>query len=162
MKLVNHTKFFFASLLIYLATSQIVFAQVKDSKIPDNLNIFLGGLKPNFKIANGLGTANDEGSFLFISHSDGEQKFDKFIPSIEADLFYKNKDKDFLGYGFNVEGFSGEKNNNYSFAHSFLDILPFTLFIGTYTFRESPTILNLDGVNSNNPDVILKGKVLTN
>lgn len=126
MKLINHTKFFFASLLIYLATSQIVFAQVKDSKIPDNLNIFLGGLKPNFKIANGLGTANDEGTFLFISQSDGEQKFDKFIPSIEANLFYKNKDKDFLGYGFNVEGFSGEKNNSYSFAHSFLDILPFT------------------------------------
>lgn len=95
MKLVNYTKFFVASLLIYLATSQIVFAQVKDSQTPDNLNIFAGGLKPNFKIANGLGTANDQVTFLFISHSDGEQKFDKFIPSIEADLFYKKKIKIF-------------------------------------------------------------------
>jgi hypothetical protein len=141
MKLVNYTKFFVASLLIYLATSQIVFAQVKDSQTPDNLNIFAGGLKPNFKIANGLGTANDQVTFLFISHSDGEQKFDKFIPSIEADLFYKKKDKDFLGYGFNVEGFSGEKNNSYSFAHSFLDILPFT-------GAKSPGMLTTDGTTS--------------
>jgi hypothetical protein len=126
MKIINQIKFFIVSLFIYLATSQIVFAQIKDSKTQDNLNIFLGGLKPNFKIANGLGTSNNEVTFLHISQSDGEQKFDKLIPSIEADLFYKNKDKDFLGYGFNVEGFSGEKNNSYSFQHSFLDILPFT------------------------------------
>jgi hypothetical protein len=57
------------------------------------------------------------GSFQHITQPTGDQqKFDSFGPALEANIYYKNKQENILGFGFLVNGFKGTNKESFNYS----------------------------------------------
>ena len=84
-------------------------------------------------------------SFQHITQPTGDQqKFDNFAPALEANIFYKNKSENTIGFGFLVNGFRGTSKDSFNYSTTvgshgsaaadivfrdgieFLDVMPIT------------------------------------
>ena len=145
MKLINQLKTFFLSLIFFTIFTSFLHAQTKDPVTTDSLSIFGGTAYNNFKVSSGIGLSTNYGSYQHITQPTGDQqKFDNFAPAIEANIFYKNKSENTLGFGFLVNGFRGTSKDSYNYlttvgSHGsvagdltlssgieFLDVMPIT------------------------------------
>lgn len=103
--------------LISLSFSSFLKAQIKDPITSNSVNLFGGAAYTNFKVASGIGLAVDYNSFQFITQPEGDQqKFDKFIPALQANIFYKNKSDNTLGFGFLIDGVKGTNKNSFNYS----------------------------------------------
>ena len=145
MKLIKQLKNFFLSLIFFTIFTSFLHAQTKDPVTPDTLSIFGGTAYNNFKVSSGIGLSTNYGSFQHITQPTGDQqKFDNFAPALEANIFYKNKSENTLGFGFLVNGFRGTSKDSYNYSTTvdshgslagslafgsgveFLDVMPIT------------------------------------
>jgi hypothetical protein len=56
-------------------------------------------------------------SFQHITQPTGDQqKFDNFAPALEANIFYKNKSENTIGFGFLVNGFRGTNKDSFDYS----------------------------------------------
>jgi hypothetical protein len=56
-------------------------------------------------------------SFQHITQPTGDQqKFDNFAPALEANIFYKNKSENTIGFGFLVNGFRGTNKDSFNYS----------------------------------------------
>ena len=117
MKFIKQLKTFFLSLIIFANLTVILNAQTKDPIIPDSLKIFGGTAYNNFEVASGIGLSTNYGSFQHITQPTGDQqKFDSFGPALEANIYYKNKQENILGFGFLVNGFKGTNKESFNYS----------------------------------------------
>jgi hypothetical protein len=83
-------------------------------------------------------------TFQHITQPTGDQqKFDNFAPALEANIFYKNKSENTIGFGFLVNGFRGTSKDSFNYSTTvgshgsvaadidaggveFLDVMPIT------------------------------------
>lgn len=144
MNLIKMLKNFFLSLIVFSNFTLILNAQTRDALIPNNLNIFGGTAYNNFEVASGIGLSTNYNSFQHITQPTGDQqKFDSFGPALEANIYYKNKSENILGFGFLVNGFKGTNKESFNYSTTvgshgsdagdinstgteFLDVMPIT------------------------------------
>lgn len=117
MNLIKMLKNFFLSLIVFSNFTLILNAQTRDALIPNNLNIFGGTAYNNFEVASGIGLSTNYNSFQHITQPTGDQqKFDSFGPALEANIYYKNKSENILGFGFLVNGFKGTNKESFNYS----------------------------------------------
>lgn len=117
MNLIKMLKNFFLSLIVFSNFTLILNAQTRDALIPDSLNIFGGTAYNNFEVASGIGLSTNYNSFQHITQPTGDQqKFDSFGPALEANIYYKNKSENILGFGFLVNGFKGTNKESFNYS----------------------------------------------
>ena len=117
MNLIKILKNFFLSLIVFSNFTSILNAQTRDALIPNSLNIFGGTAYNNFEVASGIGLSTNYGSFQHITQPTGDQqKFDSFGPALEANIYYKNKSENILGFGFLVNGFKGTNKESFNYS----------------------------------------------
>ena len=117
MKLIKQLKNFFLSLIFFSIFTSFLHAQTKDPITPDTLSIFGGTAYNNFKVSNGIGLSVNHSSFQHITQPTGDQqKFDNFTPALEANIFYKNKSENTIGFGFLVNGFRGTNKDSFNYS----------------------------------------------
>jgi len=117
MKLIKQLKTFFLSLIFFTIFTSFLHAQTKDPITPDTLSIFGGTAYNNFKVSSGIGLSTNYGSFQHITQPTGDQqKFDNFAPALEANIFYKNKSENTIGFGFLVNGFRGTNKDSFDYS----------------------------------------------
>lgn len=117
MKFTKQLKFFFFIIVFYTTFTPFLNAQIKDPATPDNLSIFGGTAYNNFKVSSGIGLSVNYGSFQHITQPTGDQqKFDNFSPALEANIFYKNKSENTIGFGFLVNGFRGTNKDSFDYS----------------------------------------------
>jgi len=117
MKLIRHLKIFFLSLFFFTIFTSFLHAQTKDLVTPDTLNIFGGTAYNNFEVSSGIGLSTNYGTFQHITQPTGDQqKFDNFAPALEANIFYKNKSENTIGFGFLVNGFRGTSKDSFNYS----------------------------------------------
>lgn len=117
MKLIKKSKIFFLSLIFFTIFAPFLNAQTKDPVTPDTLSIFGGTAYNNFKVSSGIGLSTNYSSFQHITQPTGDQqKFDNFAPALEANIFYKNKSENTLGFGFLVNGFRGTNKDSFNYS----------------------------------------------
>ena len=117
MKLIKQLKNFFLSLIFFSIFTSFLHAQTKDPITPDTLSIFGGTAYNNFKVSNGIGLSVNYSSFQHITQPTGDQqKFDNFTPALEANIFYKNKSENTIGFGFLVNGFRGTNKDSFNYS----------------------------------------------
>ena len=117
MKLIKKSKIFFLSLIFFTIFAPFLNAQTKDPVTPDALSIFGGTAYNNFKVSSGIGLSTNYSSFQHITQPTGDQqKFDNFAPALEANIFYKNKSENTLGFGFLVNGFRGTNKDSFNYS----------------------------------------------
>ena len=145
MKLIKQLKAFFLSLIFFTIFTSFLHAQTKDPATPDTLSIFGGTAYNNFKVSSGIGLSTNYASFQHITQPTGDQqKFDNFAPALEANIFYKNKSENTIGFGFLVNGFRGTSKDSFNYSTTvgshgsaaadivfrdgieFLDVMPIT------------------------------------
>jgi hypothetical protein len=145
MKLIRQLKTFFLSLFFFTIFTSFLHAQTKDPITPDTLSIFGGTAYNNFKVSSGIGLSTNYGTFQHITQPTGDQqKFDNFAPALEANIFYKNKSENTIGFGFLVNGFRGTSKDSFNYSTTvgshgsaaadidvrtgieFLDVMPIT------------------------------------
>jgi len=145
MKLIKQLKAFFLSLIFFTIFTSFLHAQTKDPATPDTLNIFGGTAYNNFKVSSGIGLSTNYVTFQHITQPTGDQqKFDNFAPALEANIFYKNKSENTIGFGFLVNGFRGTSKDSFNYSTTvgshgsaaadifsgegveFLDVMPIT------------------------------------
>jgi hypothetical protein len=145
MKLIRRLKTFFLSLVFFTIFTSFLHAQTKDPITPDTLSIFGGAAYNNFKVSSGIGLSTNYSSFQHITQPTGDQqKFDNFAPALEANIFYKNKSENTIGFGFLINGFRGTNKDSFdysttvgshgssdaaditSFGWEYLDVMPIT------------------------------------
>ena len=144
MKLIKQLKNFFLSLIFFTLFASFLHAQTKDPATPDTLSIFGGAAYNNFKVSSGIGLSVNHSSFQHITQPTGDQqKFDNFTPALEANIFYKNKSENTIGFGFLINGFRGTNKDSFDYSttvgsHSsdaadlnsdgreFIDVMPIT------------------------------------
>jgi hypothetical protein len=117
MKLIRRLKTFFLSLVFFTIFTSFLHAQTKDPITPDTLSIFGGTAYNNFKVSSGIGLSTNYGSFQHITQPTGDQqKFDNFAPTLEANIFYKNKSENTTGFGFLINGFRGTNKDSFDYS----------------------------------------------
>lgn len=117
MKLIRQLKTFFLSLFFFTIFTSFLHAQTKDPITPDTLSIFGGAAYNNFKVSSGIGLSTNYSSFQHITQPTGDQqKFDNFAPALEANIFYKNKSENTIGFGFLVNGFRGTNKDSFDYS----------------------------------------------
>jgi len=117
MKLIKQLKAFFLSLIFFTIFTSFLHAQTKDPATPDTLSIFGGTAYNNFKVSSGIGLSTNYSSFQHITQPTGDQqKFDNFAPALEANIFYKNKSKNTIGFGFLINGFRGTNKDSFDYS----------------------------------------------
>ena len=117
MKLIKQLKTFFLSLIFFTIFTSFLHAQTKDPATPDTLSIFGGTAYNNFKVSSGIGLSTNYGSFQHITQPTGDQqKFDNFAPALEANIFYKNKSENTIGFGFLINGFKGTNKDSFDYS----------------------------------------------
>jgi hypothetical protein len=117
MKLIEHLKIFFLSLIFFTIFTSFLHAQSKDPITPDTLSIFGGTAYNNFEVSSGIGLSVNHSSFQHITQPTGDQqKFDNFAPALEANIFYKNKSENTIGFGFLVNGFRGTNKDSFDYS----------------------------------------------
>ena len=145
MKLIKQLKNFFLSLIFFTLFASFLHAQSKDPITPDTLSIFGGTAYNNFEVSSGIGLSTNYSSFQHITQPTGDQqKFDNFTPALEANIFYKNKSENTIGFGFLVNGFRGTNKDSFNYSTTvgshgssdaadirssgdeFLDVMPIT------------------------------------
>ena len=144
MKFTKQLKFFLFSIVFYTTFTPFLNAQIKDPVTPDTLSIFGGTAYNNFKVSSGIGLSTNYQSFQHITQPTGDQqKFDNFTPTLEANIFYKNKSENTIGFGFLVNGFRGTSKDSFNYSTTvgshgsdaddiisaggeFLDVMPIT------------------------------------
>ena len=145
MKLIEQLKIFFLSLIFFTIFTSFLHAQTKNLITPDTLSIFGGTAYNNFKVSSGIGLSTNYGTFQHITQPTGDQqKFDNFAPALEANIFYKNKSENTIGFGFLVNGFRGTSKDSFNYSTTvgshgsaaadivagtgieFLDVMPIT------------------------------------
>lgn len=144
MKLTKQIKIFLLSIVFCTTFTSFLNAQIKDPATPDTLSIFGGTAYNNFKVSSGIGLSVNHSSFQHITQPTGDQqKFDNFTPALEANIFYKNKSENTIGFGFLINGFRGTNKDSFDYSttvgsHSsdaadlngtggeFLDVMPIT------------------------------------
>ena len=145
MKLIRQLKTFFLSLFFFTIFTSFLHAQTKDPITPDTLSIFGGTAYNNFEVSSGIGLSVNHSSFQHITQPTGDQqKFDNFAPALEANIFYKNKSENTIGFGFLVNGFRGTNKDSFDYSTTvnshgstagdlvygtgveFLDVMPIT------------------------------------
>ena len=117
MKFTKQLKFFLFSIVFYTTFTPFLNAQIKDPVTPDTLSIFGGTAYNNFKVSSGIGLSTNYQSFQHITQPTGDQqKFDNFTPTLEANIFYKNKSENTIGFGFLVNGFRGTSKDSFDYS----------------------------------------------
>jgi hypothetical protein len=117
MKLTKKLKTFFLSLIFFTIFTSFLHAQIKDPVTPDTLSIFGGAAYNNFKVSSGIGLSTNYSSFQHITQPTGDQqKFDNFAPALEANIFYKNKSENTIGFGFLINGFRGTNKDSFDYS----------------------------------------------
>jgi hypothetical protein len=117
MKFIKQLKTFFLSLFFFTIFTSFLHAQTKDPVTPDTLSIFGGTAYNNFKVSSGIGLSVNHVSFQHITQPTGDQqKFDNFSPALEANIFYKNKSENTIGFGFLVNGFRGTSKDSFNYS----------------------------------------------
>ena len=117
MKLIKQLKIFFLSLIFFSIFTSFLHAQTKDPITPDTLSIFGGTAYNNFKVSSGIGLSVNHSSFQHITQPTGDQqKFDNFTPALEANIFYKNKSENTIGFGFLINGFRGTNKDSFDYS----------------------------------------------
>ena len=117
MKLIKQLKNFFLSLIFFSIFTSFLHAQTKDPITPDTLSIFGGTAYNNFKVSSGIGLSTNYNTFQHITQPTGDQqKFDNFAPALEANIFYKNKSENTIGFGFLVNGFRGTSKDSFNYS----------------------------------------------
>jgi hypothetical protein len=117
MKPIKQLKTFFLSLIFFTIFTSFLHAQTKDPITPDTLSIFGGTAYNNFEVSSGIGLSTNYGSFQHITQPTGDQqKFDNFAPALEANIFYKNKSENTIGFGFLVNGFRGTNKDSFDYS----------------------------------------------
>jgi len=117
MKLIKQLKIFFLSLIFFSIFTSFLHAQTKDPITPDTLSIFGGTAYNNFKVSSGIGLSTNYSTFQHITQPTGDQqKFDNFAPALEANIFYKNKSENTIGFGFLVNGFRGTSKDSFNYS----------------------------------------------
>ena len=117
MKLTKKLKTFFLSLIFFTIFTSFLHAQTKDPITPDTLSIFGGTAYNNFKVSSGIGLSTNYVSFQHITQPTGDQqKFDNFAPALEANIFYKNKSENTIGFGFLINGFRGTNKDSFDYS----------------------------------------------
>jgi len=117
MKIIKQLKTFFLSLIFFTIFTSFLHAQTKDPITPDTLSIFGGTAYNNFKVSSGIGLSTNYGSFQHITQPTGDQqKFDNFAPALEANIFYKNKSENTIGFGFLINGFRGTSKDSFNYS----------------------------------------------
>jgi len=117
MKLIKQLKNFFLSLIFFSIFTSFLHAQTKDPITPDTLSIFGGTAYNNFKVSSGIGLSTNYNTFQHITQPTGDQqKFDNFAPALEANIFYKNKSENTIGFGFLVNGFRGTNKDSFNYS----------------------------------------------
>jgi len=117
MKLTKQIKIFLLSVLFCTTFTSFLHAQTKDPITPDTLSIFGGTAYNNFKVSSGIGLATNYGTFQHITQPTGDQqKFDNFTPALEANIFYKNKSENTIGFGFLINGFRGTNKDSFDYS----------------------------------------------
>jgi hypothetical protein len=117
MKLIRRLKTFFLSLVFFTIFTSFLHAQTKDPITPDTLSIFGGTAYNNFEVSSGIGLSTNYSSFQHITQPTGDQqKFDNFAPALEANIFYKNKSENTIGFGFLVNGFRGTNKDSFDYS----------------------------------------------
>jgi hypothetical protein len=117
MKLIKQLKNFFLSLIFFSIFTSFLHAQTKDPITPDTLSIFGGTAYNNFKVSSGIGLSVNHVSFQHITQPTGDQqKFDNFTPALEANIFYKNKSENTIGFGFLINGFRGTNKDSFDYS----------------------------------------------
>ena len=117
MKLIEQLKIFFLSLIFFTIFTSFLHAQTKDPITPDTLSIFGGTAYNNFEVSSGIGLSTNYSSFQHITQPTGDQqKFDNFAPALEANIFYKNKSENTIGFGFLINGFRGTNKDSFDYS----------------------------------------------
>jgi len=117
MKTIKQLKLFFFSLIFFTIFTSFLHAQTKDPITPDTLSIFGGTAYNNFKVSSGIGLSVNHVSFQHITQPTGDQqKFDNFSPALEANIFYKNKLENTIGFGFLINGFRGTNKDSFDYS----------------------------------------------
>jgi hypothetical protein len=117
MKLIKQLKIFFLSLIFFTIFTSFLHAQSKDPITPDTLSIFGGTAYNNFEVSSGIGLSTNYNTFSHITQPTGDQqKFDNFAPALEANIFYKNKSENTIGFGFLVNGFRGTSKDSFNYS----------------------------------------------
>lgn len=117
MKFTKQLKFFLFSIVFYTTFTPFLNAQIKDPVTPDTLSIFGGTAYNNFKVSSGIGLSVNHSSFQHITQPTGDQqKFDNFAPALEANIFYKNKSENTIGFGFLINGFRGTNKDSFDYS----------------------------------------------
>jgi len=117
MKQIKQLKNFFLSLVFFTIFTSFLHAQTKDPITPDTLSIFGGTAYNNFEVSSGIGLSVNHSSFQHITQPTGDQqKFDNFAPALEANIFYKNKSENTIGFGFLVNGFRGTNKDSFDYS----------------------------------------------
>ena len=117
MKLIKKLKIFFLSLIFFTIFTSFLHAETKDPATPDTLSIFGGTAYNNFEVSSGIGLSTNYNTFQHITQPTGDQqKFDNFAPALEANIFYKNKSDNTIGFGFLVNGFRGTSKDSFNYS----------------------------------------------
>jgi hypothetical protein len=117
MKHIKQLKTFFLSLFFFTIFTSFLHAQTKDPITPDTLSIFGGTAYNNFEVSSGIGLSTNYRSFQHITQPTGDQqKFDNFAPALEANIFYKNKSENTIGFGFLINGFRGTSKDSFNYS----------------------------------------------
>jgi len=117
MKLIKQLKAFFLSLIFFTIFTSFLHAQTKDPITPDTLSIFGGTAYNNFEVSSGIGLSTNYNTFQHITQPTGDQqKFDNFAPALEANIFYKKKSENTIGFGFLVNGFRGTSKDSFNYS----------------------------------------------
>jgi hypothetical protein len=169
MKLIEQLKIFFLSLIFFTIFTSFLHAQSKDPITPDTLSIFGGTAYNNFEVSSGIGLSTNYSSFQHITQPTGDQqKFDNFAPALEANIFYKNKSENTIGFGFLVNGFRGTNKDSFDYSSTvgshgssdaaditgtgaeYLDVMPITgvASIGATAFNTTSSFKIKSDLNS--------------
>ena len=117
MKLIKQLKTFFLSLIFFTIFTSFLHAQTKDPVTLDTLSICGGTAYNNFEVSSGIGLSTNYSSYQHITQPTGDQqKFDNFAPALEANIFYKNKSENTIGFGFLVNGFRGTNKDSFNYS----------------------------------------------
>jgi hypothetical protein len=168
MKLIEQLKIFFLSLIFFTIFTSFLHAQSKDPITPDTLSIFGGTAYNNFEVSSGIGLSTNYRSFQHITQPTGDQqKFDNFAPALEANIFYKNKSENTIGFGFLINGFRGTNKDSFDYSTTvgshgsdaadimfagieFIDVMPITgvASIGATAFNTTSSFKIKSDLNS--------------
>ena len=168
MKLIRRLKTFFLSLVFFTIFTSFLHAQTKDPITPDTLSIFGGTAYNNFEVSSGIGLSVNHSSFQHITQPTGDQqKFDNFAPALEANIFYKNKSENTIGFGFLINGFRGTNKDSFDYSTTvgshgsnaadivgdgteYMDVMPITgvVSIGNTAFNTTSSFKIKSNLNS--------------